>query len=145
MHTKIFSWTIGSGCKIYAIQFTTIVYWRVPKFELANPSTQGSGRKVLRSIPITLMIVLMAAIPSHPDFRATLAGFIKEESLHENSIQLIPYNKKKWRFISWISTSNHKKHFIFFMFIQIVKFSLPPTYEFGSYAQLSKLFPKLLP
>ena len=40
----------------------------------SNPSTQGSGRKVLRSIPITLIIVLIAAIPSEPDLRAILEG-----------------------------------------------------------------------
>lgn len=45
----------------------------------ANPSTQGSGRKLLRLIPITLMIVLIAATPSHPEFSATLAGYIKED------------------------------------------------------------------
>jgi len=39
-----------------------------------NPSTQGSGRKVFRFIPITLMMVLIAATPSHPDFSDTLAG-----------------------------------------------------------------------
>jgi hypothetical protein len=40
----------------------------------SNPSTQGSGRNVLRFIPITLIMVLIAETPSHPDFRATLAG-----------------------------------------------------------------------
>lgn len=40
----------------------------------SNPSTQGSGRKVLRLIPITLMIVLIAETPSHPDLREILAG-----------------------------------------------------------------------
>lgn len=49
----------------------------VAKFENANPSTQGSGRSVLRSIPITLMIVLIAATPSHPDLSDTLAGYIQ--------------------------------------------------------------------
>lgn len=39
-----------------------------------NPSTQGSGRKVSRFIPMTLMIVLIADTPSHPVLRATLAG-----------------------------------------------------------------------
>ena len=40
----------------------------------SNPSTQGSGRSVLRLIPMTLIIVLMAETPSHPDLRAILAG-----------------------------------------------------------------------
>lgn len=40
----------------------------------SNPSTQGSGRKVWRLIPMTLIIVLIAATPSHPVFKATLAG-----------------------------------------------------------------------
>lgn len=39
-----------------------------------NPSTQGSGCKVSRLIPMTLMIVLIADTPSHPVLRATLAG-----------------------------------------------------------------------
>jgi hypothetical protein len=39
-----------------------------------NPSTHGSGLNVSRLIPMTLMMVLIAATPSHPDFRATLAG-----------------------------------------------------------------------
>jgi len=43
--------------------------------EIANPSTQGSGRNVLRLIPMTLMIVFMADTPSHPELRATLAGY----------------------------------------------------------------------
>jgi hypothetical protein len=40
----------------------------------SNPSTQGSGRSVLRLIPITLIIVLIAETPSHPDLRDILAG-----------------------------------------------------------------------
>lgn len=51
----------------------------IAQFEIANPSTQGSGCKVSRFIPITLMIVLIAAIPSHPDARATLAGCIQKQ------------------------------------------------------------------
>ena len=49
----------------------------ITESENANPSTQGSGRKVFRSIPMTLMIVLIADTPSLPDLRATLAGYIQ--------------------------------------------------------------------
>ena len=48
------------------------------------PSTHGSGRRVSRLMPITLMMVLMAATPSHPSLRATRAGY---------SIQKKPYNQ----------------------------------------------------
>lgn len=53
--------------------------FHIIEFETANPSTQGSGCKVFRSIPMTLMIVLMADTPSHPDLKATLAGYIHME------------------------------------------------------------------
>lgn len=43
----------------------------------AHPSTQGSGCNVLRLIPMTLIIVLIADTPSHPDLSATLAGYNK--------------------------------------------------------------------
>jgi len=49
-----------------------------------NPSTQGSGRKVFRFIPITLMMVLIADTPSHKDSNATLAGCTtRSEKSHE--------------------------------------------------------------
>lgn len=48
--------------------------------EIANPSTHGSGRNVLRLIPMTLMIVFIAATPSHPELRATLAGYRQKYS-----------------------------------------------------------------
>lgn len=47
--------------------------------EIAYPSTQGSGCKVSRLIPMTLIIVFMAATPSHPDLRATLAGYEQKQ------------------------------------------------------------------
>jgi hypothetical protein len=46
--------------------------------EIANPSTQGSGRNVFRLIPMTLMIVFIAATPSDPERRATLAGYMQK-------------------------------------------------------------------
>lgn len=49
----------------------------------AYPSTQGSGRNVTRLIPITLMIVLIADIPSHPELRATLAGYKQKHHWYE--------------------------------------------------------------
>lgn len=49
------------------------------KAAITNPSTQGSGRKVFRSIPMTLVIVLIAETPSHPDLRATLAGCMQQK------------------------------------------------------------------
>lgn len=61
----------------------------------ADPSTQGSGRKLLRLIPITLMIVLIAAIPSHPELRATLAGYIKEDDRYVRNV--IKYGNKHLR------------------------------------------------
>lgn len=54
--------------------------------EIANPSTQGSGRNVSRLIPMTLMIVFMAATPSHPELRATLAGYKKKHPKITNMV-----------------------------------------------------------
>lgn len=47
--------------------------------EITNPSTQGSGRNVLRSIPMTLMIVFIADTPSQPERSATLAGYKQKD------------------------------------------------------------------
>ena len=69
----------------------------IAQVEIANPSTQGSGRKVSRFIPITLIIVLIAAMPSHPDLRATLAGYIYERKFDittsKNPIKTLLYMK----------------------------------------------------
>ena len=46
--------------------------WRKEK---THPSTQGSGRNVSRLMPITLMIVLIAAMPSHPAVNAARDGY----------------------------------------------------------------------
>lgn len=39
------------------------------------PSTQGSGRKVSRLMPMTPIMVLIAEIPSQPASKAVRAGY----------------------------------------------------------------------
>lgn len=61
---------------------------KVLGIDIAYPSTQGSGCNVSRLIPMTLMIVFIAAIPSHPNLRATLAGYRqKKQSAMTNLVQ----------------------------------------------------------
>ena len=40
------------------------------------PSTEGSGRSVVRLMPMTEVMVLMAAMPSEPASRAVRAGSV---------------------------------------------------------------------
>lgn len=60
----------------------------------AYPSTQGSGCKVSRFIPITLMIVLIADTPSHPDLRATRAGCKREKQKTNFLLKIWSITKK---------------------------------------------------